>query len=135
MRQLSVVRQKQQAGRILVQPPDGCKAAVLRRQQLHHGAIAGIVRRGHIARRLMQQQNDRPARADRLAVERDPVRCFVDLLLGAEAGTSLTRTRPARMMARSSRREATPASDKNLSRRCIRLPPSGITVPVGHTLE
>ena len=27
--------------------------------------------------------------------------------------------------------EATPASDKNLSRRCIRLPPSGITVPCG----
>ena len=34
----------------------------------------------------MQQQNDRPARADRLAVERDPVRLFVDLLLRGRSG-------------------------------------------------
>ena len=73
VRKVAVVRQQQQALRLLVQPPHRRHAElpVSLRDQLHHRPVARIVRRGHVARRLVQHQQDFPVFFDRRAVHRN----------------------------------------------------------------
>ena len=79
MGQVTVVRQKQQALRLLVQPPHRRHAElpVALRDQLHHGPVARVVRGGHIARRLVQHEQHFSIFFDRRAVNGDGAGRFV----------------------------------------------------------
>ena len=121
VRKVAVVRQQQQALRLLVKPPHRCHAElpVSLRDQLHHRPVARIVRRGHVARRLVQHQQDLPVFFDCRAVHRNGTCRLVKFFASSRTTAPSTVTRPARMRLFSSLREATPASERILSSRCI----------------
>ena len=85
MRQLAVVRQKQQPLRILIEPSDRKHAdlAQLRREQVQHRSAPPILGRAQHARRLMQHDVGVPSEHQLLPVDRDAAALRVILLLRA----------------------------------------------------
>ena len=98
----SVIRQKKQAGRILVKPPDRKKAPPLPfiRHGVYDRRLARVARGRQHAGRLIEHDIDMSRPVDRLAVngERDGFR--VELRRGSAHGVPFTAARPRRMISR-----------------------------------